>query len=95
MVAVSPGTFFPPRCFAETPAAYCDNSSVAAIATHWRLAMIQSAVLIDHNIKADYSGCQWSHMTTLAIILLLCRVVCTINLFQCVENVVYMSGCHQ
>ena len=49
MVAVSPGTFFPPRCFAETPATYCDNSSVAAIATHWRLAMIQSAVLIDHN----------------------------------------------
>ena len=35
---------FPLRCFAEMPAAYCDNSSAAAIATHWRLAMVQSAV---------------------------------------------------
>lgn len=41
--------FFPLAVLLKRLLHICDNSSVAAIATHCRLAMIQSAVLIDHN----------------------------------------------
>lgn len=63
-----------------------------------RLAMIQSAVLIDHSNEGknstDYSGRRWSHMTGLAVRFM--RQYCTgyaINLFLRVENVVYIDRC--